>query len=255
MSKASTLAPQRKKISLLVLVILTPVLILAISFRSQIRSFLRHQPVLQQAFRKKTVDEQIQTYGSPARGRLQPEFARLNLQYPPDHVAFVAIKDKAILEAYAASGDRPFTLVKTYPILAASGILGPKLREGDCQVPEGHYVLTMEPNTPWHLALRLNYPNEFDLARAKEDGRANPGSDILVHGSNCSIGCLAMGDQAIEDLFVLAHDAKNKHLELLISPIDFRTEIEKEPPENSPSWLPGLYSSIKQRLLKFGNKI
>src|SRR5690606_33287906 len=97
--------------------------------------------------------------------------------------------------------------VHQYPVLAASGQAGPKLREGDRQVPEGFYAIeSLHPNSRFHLALRVNYPNQSDRQRAAEDGRTNLGGDIMIHGSNASVGCLAMGDPAAEDLFVLVAD-------------------------------------------------
>ena len=115
---------------------------------------------------------------------------------------------------YASAADKKFKYICTYPIFGASGVLGPKLREGDYQVPEGLYQLALEPDTPYHVALRLNYPNASDLARAKADNRENPGSDILVHGTRGSIGCIAVGNPASEDLFILAYDTRDKHLPL-----------------------------------------
>ena len=69
-----------------------------------------------------------------------------------------------------------------YPILAASGVLGPKLREGDKQVPEGIYgAEALNPNSKFHLSIRLNYPNTFDRRMAQSDGRTQLGGDIMIH--------------------------------------------------------------------------
>jgi murein L,D-transpeptidase YafK len=98
-------------------------------------------------------------------------------------------------------------LLKTFPILAQSGNPGPKHQEGDLQVPEGVYrIAVFNPESRFHLSLGLNYPNEAD--RARVDSR-KPGGDIYIHGSAVSIGCLAMGDEAIEQIFLLAYDVKN----------------------------------------------
>ncbi|NJN46820.1 MAG: L,D-transpeptidase family protein [Candidatus Competibacteraceae bacterium] len=92
--------------------------------------------------------------------------------------------------------------IKHYPVLAASGTLGPKLCEGDRQVPEGIYrIKSLNPNSAYHLSLELDYPNAFDLRQAERDGRNNPGSAICIHGKAVSVGCLAMGDTAIEELY------------------------------------------------------
>ena len=97
--------------------------------------------------------------------------------------------------------------VHTFPILRASGRLGPKRQEGDGQVPEGCYFIErFNPASLFHLSLGLDYPNASDLVLTTD--REHPGSDIFIHGNCQSIGCLAMGDPAIEEVFLAAWDAK-----------------------------------------------
>ncbi|MFN0199917.1 MAG: murein L,D-transpeptidase family protein, partial [Bacteroidia bacterium] len=75
-----------------------------------------------------------------------------------------AFKQEKVLEVWAKKEGNPYQLLKTYPICAASGELGPKKREGDKQVPEGLYeIVAFNPESKYHLSLRLNYPNEYDL--------------------------------------------------------------------------------------------
>jgi murein L,D-transpeptidase YafK len=115
--------------------------------------------------------------------------------------------------------------IRSYAILGASGPLGPKLRQGDLQVPEGVYpIVYLNPNSIAHLSLAFGYPNDFDLARAMEDGRTSDtlGGDIMIHGGASSTGCLAIGDEAAEDLFVLAADAGVERADVVVSPVDFR---------------------------------
>lgn len=232
---------------LVVLLMATPVIILK---RSAIRGFIKELPWMRERLRIKTLDEQIQVYGASARERLKPKFESAKAVYPPDKVALVAIKDSLQLHVYAAQEKQPYRYICSYPILGASGFLGPKLREGDMQVPEGIYQLALEPNTPYHLALRLNYPNEYDQKRAAEDGR-NPGRDILIHGTTGSVGCMAMGDQGSEDLFVLVYDAHDRNVLLVIAPVDFRVAPAPKPKPTDPEWLPDLYSRIKDALAEF----
>lgn len=198
----------------------------------------------------KTVDEQIEKYGARARQRLEDAFAVKEAPYPPAKLTIVANKTTRQLELYApGKNDGSMILIRTYPILGASGRLGPKLREGDCQVPEGIYrIQSLEPNTPYHLGLRVNYPNEFDLQHAREEGRTNPGGDILIHGNTGSVGCLAMGDQASEDLFVVAHDCKDQNIPIIICPVDFRSSPVPPSTSDDPKWLPQLYEEIKSKL-------
>lgn len=217
--------------------------------RTAIKDGMMQVPELRALLGKKTVEDQIKTYGEVTRTRLTAMFKEQGKPYPPEKIAMVAFKDKRILEVYTGTADGLFTHLHTYPVLGASGKLGPKLNEGDLQVPEGVYRLeSLEPNTPYHLALRLNYPNDFDLEHARIDGRTKPGSDILIHGSNGSIGCLAMGDTAAEDLFVLANDTKDHNIAIIICPVDLR---KFKPPPSSPGdpvWLPTLYKEIGQAL-------
>lgn len=75
-----------------------------------------------------------------------------------------------------------------------------------------------------------------------------PGSDILVHGNECSIGCIAMGDPVSEELFVAAYDTVDRNLPLIIAPVDFRTTVAPAGSANDPVWLPELYGQIKTAL-------
>jgi murein L,D-transpeptidase YafK len=134
-----------------------------------------------------------------------------------------------------------------------SGVLGPKLKEGDMQVPEGLYkVESLNPNSLYHLALRVNYPNSQDRLWGKQDGRSELGSDIMIHGKTCSIGCLAMGDEAAEDLFVLAAETGIDNVTIILSPVDFRTQGLPEKKPALPPWAGALYDAIKTELEKLG---
>ena len=93
---------------------------------------------------------------------------------------------------------------KTYPICNWSGQLGPKLREGDRQSPEGFYTITreqMNPNSKYHLAFNLGYPNPFDKSNRRT------GDALMVHGGCGSAGCYAMTDALMEELYALVREA------------------------------------------------
>jgi murein L,D-transpeptidase YafK len=145
-----------------------------------------------------------------ARQRVLPilalRFAAAGLSYPMSSIFFRVHKFQRELELWARNENQEsYRLVHTYPILGASGRLGPKRREGDRQVPEGFYqVDRFNPNSEFHLSLRLNYPNAADQ---KKSDPVAPGSDIYLHGGERSAGCLAMGDDAIEEIYVAAQDA------------------------------------------------
>src|SRR3990167_5347944 len=85
-----------------------------------------------------TLATAITRYGPAAEARLTPHFQAANIPYPPRQLRLLAIKAEKTLAVWAGAGQQ-WRLIKRYPILAASGILGPKLREGDAQVPEGLY--------------------------------------------------------------------------------------------------------------------
>src|SRR5512138_207310 len=109
-----------------------------------------------------TVAERLEQFGSLVERRLRPSFEAAGAAYPPEELALLAFKDSRMLEVYAQVNGR-WRFVKSYRVLAASGQPGPKLREGDHQVPEGVYrVESLNPNSRFHLSVRLNYPNEFD---------------------------------------------------------------------------------------------
>jgi murein L,D-transpeptidase YafK len=154
--------------------------------------------------------------------RLRSRFREAGLTYPPRSVFLRVYKFERILELWARNeDDSPFRLVHAYPILAASGRAGPKLREGDEQVPEGVYrVVFFNPQSLYYLSLRLNYPNSSDLVRAD---RQHPGSDIYIHGNSVSIGCVAIGDEGISEVYTAAHDASDPIMVFLF-PAKFTTE-------------------------------
>jgi len=136
-------------------------------------------------------------------------------------------------------------------VLAASGASGPKLQRGDRQGPEGVYRISyLNPNSRYHVSLRVNYPNRFDRKMASPDGRRNLGGDIMIHGKNSSAGCLAMGDNAAEELFVLAAEVGLSRIRVIIAPTDLRTsEIPSK--RDTPKWLPQLYREIAGAMTEF----
>ncbi|MCL2790269.1 MAG: murein L,D-transpeptidase [Desulfobulbus sp.] len=120
---------------------------------------------------------------------------------------FVRIfKFTGMLEVWMDKG-RGFELFKSYRVCTYSGFLGPKVNEGDGQAPEGFYSVSaeqMRPNSSYHLAFDVGYPNEFDTAKNRTGGL------IMVHGNCQSVGCFAMTDGRIEEIYLLAHEALRK---------------------------------------------
>jgi murein L,D-transpeptidase YafK len=206
-------------------------------------------PLVQKFKTQRTIAERVQQYGSAARARLIPFFNKNELSYPPRQLVFAGFKQEKILEIYAGAADGEYRFVRSYPILRLSGEIGPKLREGDRQVPEGIYAIeSLNPNSRFHLSLRLDYPNRFDREQARNEGRTNLGGDIMIHGSSVSIGCLAMGDEAAEDLFVLAADTGPTNIQVVVSPVDFRAGKTVPDSGRAPTWRASLYATIKTSL-------
>ncbi|WP_417618350.1 L,D-transpeptidase family protein [Oceanisphaera sp.] len=198
-----------------------------------------------------SVDEVVSAYGYLAEVRMKPYFMRANITYPPQEVVFLATKEEKNLELWARNeGD--FTFIRSYPISKASGGPGPKLREGDKQVPEGIYRIThLNPNSQFHLSMRLDYPNSYDLMRAAKEGRTNPGGDIYIHGKAQSVGCLAVGDIAVEELFVLVSKVGTHRASVVIAPHDPRRQPLDGFAANLPRWAVELYADISREFAKY----
>jgi murein L,D-transpeptidase YafK len=194
----------------------------------------------------RTVEGRLREFGPSVSKRLMPYFLGAGVAYPPRKLTFVGLKEEKILEVYAAGSNGRMRLVRSYPILAASGGPGPKLRQGDGQVPEGFYRIdAFNPDSLFHVSMRVSYPNADDKARALNDGRKDLGGDIFIHGGAASIGCLAVGDQAAEDLFVMAALANLKNVKVILSPVDFR---KREPMGETTPAMKELYSRIRKEL-------
>jgi murein L,D-transpeptidase YafK len=211
--------------------------------------FLRNLDLVKLMKGQNTVESIVAQYGEAAHLRLTEKFDRAALPYPPKTLTMLCLKTEKVLELFCPDGNGNLQYLCTYPILATSGTVGPKLKEGDKQMPEGFYrIREFEPNSSYHVALRLDYPSAFDREKGKQDGREDLGSDIMIHGKDCSIGCLAMGDPASEDLFVLVHDVGLDHTDLIMSPYDFR----KAPPGVSlpdrPAWVGALYTELETKI-------
>ena len=132
-------------------------------------------------------------------------------------------KEERELELWIQKGEQ-FARWRTYPIAGISGKLGPKLKEGDRQAPEGFYEVrpaAMNPKSRWHLSFNIGYPNDYD----RQLGRT--GSFIMVHGNKVSVGCFAMTDVKIEEIYTIC-DASLKHGQRAFSVHSFPFRMTKE---------------------------
>lgn len=163
-------------------------------------------------------------------------------------VALICIKEERKLELWINGG-----LAKAYPLTAFSGGPGPKLREGDRQIPEGIYpAVHLNPNSAFHLSIKVGYPNAWDREWAKAEKRERLGGDIFIHGEDVTIGCIPIGNRAIEEVFWAVYQAKPAHTRILISPVDFR-KPGKGLPAGGGKMLE-LYRSLKAELGRYAGR-
>lgn len=122
-----------------------------------------------------------------------------------DPVLIRSYKQEGELEVWKKARDGKYALLKTFPICRWSGQLGPKIREGDRQAPEGYYPISpaqMNPNSSYHLSFDMGFPNAYD----RQHGRS--GKFLMVHGACSSAGCYSMTDQQVQDIYALVRDAQ-----------------------------------------------
>ncbi len=153
---------------------------------------------------------------SDARARRGEDVAALlknvGLSVKPTEVYLRVFKKERQVELWAGPKGRPLTLVKTYTICAASGELGPKRVEGDLQVPEGFYeVPEFNSTSSYHLSMKVSYPNASDRIRSN---KSKPGGLIYMHGDCVSIGCIAIEDAQIEEVYLISLDAKARRIDI-----------------------------------------
>lgn len=179
---------------------------------------------------------------TPNLNALKSRAKELGVEWQEIRVFIRAFKQERELELWVCdSSDGAFKLLATYPIAGMSGTPGPKRKEGDRQVPEGFYVIDrFNPNSRFHLSLGIDYPNRSDRIRGD---KTKPGGDIFIHGSNVSIGCLAMTDAKIEEIYAVAKHARDRgqsKIQVHLFPARFDTnafaDLVKRMPEHAEFW-------------------
>lgn len=133
------------------------------------------------------------------------EAALLMKDIVPEAPVYIRVfKEESELEVWKARPNGRYALVKTFPICNWGGTLGPKQTQGDRMSPEGFYAATpsgMKPDSKYHLAFNIGYPNALDRALGRT------GAYIMVHGDCRSVGCFAMSDKLIEEIYAFVRDA------------------------------------------------
>lgn len=152
------------------------------------------------------------------RPTLEHDLSALGLRYG-DPIFIRVFKESLLMELFVRNrATAKFDLFRTYPVACASGMIGPKVAEGDMQVPEGFYFVpstAMNSNSNYHLSFNIGYPNAYDQAHHRT------GSAIMVHGNCVSIGCLAMTDEKIDEIYTLcaaAHHGGQSFIPVSIFP-------------------------------------
>lgn len=135
-------------------------------------------------------------------------FQTKTLDYTGFNLFLRAFKSEQKLEVWIkAKNTTTWTLLSTYDFCSVSGVLGPKRKEGDLQIPEGIYHINhFNPLSNFHLSLGINYPNAADKIFSNKQ---HPGGNIYIHGNCVTIGCIPITDDKIKELYVLAVEARN----------------------------------------------
>jgi murein L,D-transpeptidase YafK len=200
-------------------------------------------PLMAQDETPRSVEDVLSEIAPKRRERLTKRFTEHAAVYPPAELTLIAYKKERRLEVWVP-GRKGWVKIVSYKVLAASGERGPKLKEGDEQVPEGVYRLTdLNPNSKFHLSIRVDYPNARDVAWAERDKRENLGGDIFIHGNEVSRGCLAVGDERIEELFTLIADTGVESSRIIIAPDRHMKHLATE-----PAWVGELYDEVRRAL-------
>lgn len=197
---------------------------------------------------QRTLPQALEQFNPVMERRFVPACQQAGLTFPPKRLLLLAFKREKRLEVWGAADTGAYAFLGAFAVLAASGGPGIKRREGDRQVPEGFYRLTaLNPSSRFHLSIRVDYPNAEDRAHATVPPE-QLGGDIYIHGNQVSIGCLALGDDKIEELFPLVAAVGLKNSRIWIAPCDLR--VHPAPTADAP-WVGTLYQRLTRALKPF----
>ena len=171
---------------------------------------------------------------------IKKELIEKGFQYPPKDVLFISYKAEGELQVWIKAYNS-YRLFKVYEVCKKSGDFGPKRKQGDRQVPEGFYHISIfNPTSDFHLSLGIDYPNQADKIKSTS---MNLGGDIYIHGNCVTTGCLPMTDEFIKEIYiisVLAKDNGQSQIPIYLFPFKFNKLTEyifyKEYPKNVNFW-------------------
>lgn len=149
------------------------------------------------------VKEAYKKYGK----KVSDLYNKLGLDENSLEIYLRAFKKEKLLEVWAKDKNKKqYSLLTSYDFCKSSGTLGPKRKEGDLQIPEGFYrIVTFNPESQFYLSLGINYPNRSDKVLGDT---TNLGGDIFIHGDCVTVGCIPITDEKIQELYIIAVDAK-----------------------------------------------
>ncbi len=174
-------------------------------------------------------------------------FTNKNIVQENAMLKLVAYKNEQLIKIYAKQmNTKIWQNIINYPFCVFSGKLGPKIKEGDKQIPEGFYKINrFNAQSKFHLSLGLNYPTKDDLILADKD---RPGRDIFIHGGCSSIGCIAITDDKIKELYIMAENCRAK-IEVIILPFEMTNENKTKFYNKMPQWV-DFWSKLEIRFNK-----
>lgn len=237
---------------------MTRKILLAIGLIIAVAIFLKYgrsvyMPVINKMKGNETVESRITAIEGEVWNRLENNLnlAGYKMDYPKE-IILAAFKEERVLQVYSKDYNG-IKQIKEYPFTAFSGELGPKLKEGDRQIPEGIYeVEYLNPNSSFYLSIKVSYPNEFDKSKTELSDITDMGGDIFIHGKSATIGCIPIGDEAIEEVFLLTQKAIKNGVKIIISPRDFRTN-SGYPKIEGIDWENELYDKIRNEIKTLPN--
>ncbi|MEZ4936979.1 MAG: L,D-transpeptidase family protein [Crocinitomicaceae bacterium] len=174
---------------------------------------------------KQKTYSRVRTAYSEKESSLKKELEAKGFEFSKINKIFIrALKKEMDLEVWIQKSDGKYHLFKTYKFCSFSGILGPKMKQGDLQIPEGVY--TIDRFNPWsnfYLSLGVSYPNKADRINSPYKSK---GGDIFIHGNCVTIGCIPITDEFIKEFYVLCVESKNKGHEIPVHIFPFRMNFD-----------------------------
>jgi murein L,D-transpeptidase YafK len=181
--------------------------------------------------REQLKHERVREARLASEPKIEQMFEARGISFPAAEMYLRVFKWERTMELWVRSDNKKkFELLKTYEICALAGMVGPKRRKGDMQVPEGFYNIDLfNPASSYHLSMRIDYPNRRD--RAANTKRLPLGGDIYIHGGCKSAGCLAITDEGIQELYwisVMTRANGQEHIPVHIFPARFDNDDVQE---------------------------